>query len=141
MMAWAQTNRTELSKLGVAIKEQAPLKRLLWSRPPENVIAIFKDDSILHGDLDANNWAPDKKAVILDWISRVKATGCHGFDCPGTNWEVRLYLDVNVYVAIPATSNTRLVEHYESWVDKGRDVRGDICAKLSNGWYLCSERR
>jgi hypothetical protein len=139
---FVRTNHDALEQLAADIQAQQSFKRIIWSLPPEYFTVIRRDDRIIQGALTTNDWAQDARTDVETWVARLNSAGCKGgFDDQGINWGLRLYLDVNVYIGIPATSNTRLVEQYEAWSVKGRDVRGDACVKLDKGWYLCSERR
>jgi len=140
LATWVQDNRDDLELIVSEIEQEEDLRRLAWSRN-EYVTATFKDDAILRGYFESSNWPKERKAIVETWFDRLRKAGCHGFDYAGANWGMRLYLDVNVYIGIPASENRRLIESYESWISKGNDVRGDICLKLDGGWYLCSYRR
>lgn len=140
--AWVATNRVVLTQLASELQAQRSFHRIIWSRPPEYFTVILRGGRVLQGALNTNDWPPEEKAEVEHWVTRLKTAGCRGgFDDQGTNWAIRLFLDVNAYVAIPAASNSRLVEEYRAWSVKGYDARGDACTNLPGGWYLCSERR
>jgi hypothetical protein len=162
LTAWVHTNRTELASLARDIQQQTRLRGLFWSRPPEHVTAKFRDGTMLTGPLHSDQspsgqrsfqvgpnclmerideWPSEQRTVVTQWYTRLSTNGCHGFDDGGTNWGMRLYLDVNIYIGMPADSDPALREHYESWSRTGPDPRQDVCSSLGEGWYLCTERR
>jgi hypothetical protein len=139
LAAWIHGDRQSLTQLASDIQDQGQLRRLFWSRPPEYFTVIFRDDTILHGRLRANSWSPEVDALVEEWYSRLSEAGCHGFDDLGREVGLRLYLDVNVFIAIPKSPGLR--QQYEAWSTEGQNPRGDVCRSLGGEWYLCSERR
>jgi hypothetical protein len=148
LIAWVNSNRTDLASLAEEIQRQPNFRRLFWSHPPQNFTVILRDDNeeqrddiIFDGPLNNPEWPQDIRVAVADWHSRLVRAGCHGFDDLGSDWALRLFLDVNIYIAIPAPTNSRLIEHYANWAKNGPDPRRDICSDIGGGWYLCTERR
>ena len=148
LTAWVNSNRTDLAELAAEIRRQPTFQRLFWSRPPENFTAILRGNTatkgdvvVLDGPLKNPEWPQETRLAAKEWHSRLLKAGCHGFDDEGSDWALRLFLDVNVYIAIPVPTNPPSLEHYETWAKNGPDPRGDICSDIGSGWYLCTERR
>lgn len=146
--ASVNSNRTDLAELAAEIRQQPTFRSLLWSRPPENFTAILRsrnatesDVVIFDGPLNNPEWPKETRAAIEAWHSRLRKVHCQGFDDEGSDWALRLYLDVNVYIAIISPTNLSSLEHHENWAKNGPDPRGDICSGIGGGWYLCTERR
>jgi hypothetical protein len=146
--AWVNSNRMDLAELAAEIGRQPTFRSLSWSRPPEYFTAILRSNTaterdvvVFQGPLNNPEWPQETRLAIEKWHARLKKAGCHGFEDEEAEWSLRLFLDVNLYIAIPVPTNSLSVEHYEKWARNGPDPRGDICSGIGGGWYLCTERR
>jgi hypothetical protein len=135
---WIQANRSLLAKLVDEIQSQGSLRRVIWSDRREFVTVIYRDDRIIDGYLDDNNWTTKEATEITDWIARLKSAGCHGFDDNGPAEVTRLFVSSTAYIGIP--SGGRFSEQYAEWAKNDRNDYGYRCIDLGNGWYLTSQK-
>jgi hypothetical protein len=132
--AFAQANRIELTALVSDIQKQTSLSRVIWSDGREFITVIYRDGTSRDGYADDKTWS----AEVTNWIARLKAAGCHGFDDGGPEYVTSLYLDIQTYIAVPAAGHWE--EAYAEWARAGKNPHGLRCVDLGKGWYLTVDK-
>jgi hypothetical protein len=130
---FVQANRIELTALVSDIQKQTSLSRVIWSER-EFITVIYRDGTSRDGYADDKTWS----AEVTNWIARLKAAGCHGFDDGGPEDVTSLYLDIQSYIAVPSAGHWE--EAYAAWARAGKNPHGLRCVDLGRGWYLTADK-
>jgi len=131
LAAFSQSNRSVLASLVSDIQKQTSLSRIIWSDGREFVTVIYRDGRVVDGYSDDKKWQPE----ISNWVGRLKAAGCHGFD--DRKSVTCLYLSMETFIAVPSDD---LRTEYAGWAEKDSNRDGYRCKDLGQGWYLTTEK-
>ncbi|WP_386820067.1 hypothetical protein [Luteolibacter algae] len=130
---FVQRERTKLAAIVTDIQKQNAVKRLIWSDGREFVTVIRRDDVVEEGYVGDRKFQPE----IGDWMKRLKASGCHGFNDDRIDGLTILYLDISTHIAVPTAEQFK--DQYSAWAKAGKDPEGMRCIDLGHGWYLATD--